>query len=223
MIVRIPCLGRDGGLGNNLFRYVFGKVIAKSFGVSLEIPNWIGLDIFQVQDEMITDEGPSEDFIDLDGFFQDPQSVGFWRSMLSIRNSRPLELLEGFRPEMWDKYNRTAYGVCAHLRRGDYCAEGSPFTVIPKEAYVEQFKKLGIDPEEVHWLSEKEARPFIMDDLHHFFAMMNCKLLLRANSSFSWWASELGGAKTYSPSFDSSGNIVWTEGNPPLDLMLKRP
>lgn len=216
MIVRIPCLGGDGGFGNNLFRYVYAKAMAGAWDALLEAPTWIGDKIFNINDPAYCPVDPFDNTIELDGFFQDEIFVNFWRV------SKPMTLLGGFRDLILEKYNKSPVRACAHLRRGDYCEPFSPFSVIPKEAYLEQLEKLRIPIEDVTWIENKEVRPFVMDDLYDFFTMMNCRLLLRANSSFSWWASELGGPKTYSPSFDASGNIVWTEGNPPLDLMLKQ-
>ena len=115
---------------------------------------------------------------------------------------------------------RNTYDV-AHLRRGDIAAAKyqGHHSMISKRSYDAQIQALGIST--VHWVSddtsvrtsnpwsawsvaghqwsfpcgEKEVPGIFFDFLPDFLTILFARTILRANSSFSWWASHLSQAE----------------------------
>jgi len=112
--------------------------------------------------------------------------------------------------------------VSLHIRRGDYT--NNPFYVdltqtdyydkaiaeFPDEKFLVfcADRQDGSNDEQdqqwvMNWLKEKYGDRFELfkgkDEIEDMNAMMGCKAHIMANSSFSWWASYLGGGKTIAP------------------------
>ena len=132
----------------------------------------------------------------------------------------------------------------AHLRRGDYTAiHYGWFCSISKISYLQACEKYGIDKEKLIWITEENPTinsrsaevcysrfPGTMygsancyDDkgvgfLPDFFRMINAKVLLRANSTFSLWAGFFNKNKVYSPIVEGRvgmNDVEFAEGNWP--------
>ena len=121
--------------------------------------------------------------------------------------------------------NKYTYNV-VHLRRGDINTVNfnGCHSVISKESYLSQIKKLGLCKDNIVWISDDyKERTFnkwhekspghrwtyprgehfcneiFLDFLPDFLMMIFAKTILRGNSAFSWWASQLSNATIYSP------------------------
>jgi len=113
-----------------------------------------------------------------------------------------------------------------HIRRGDIAEKtfNGAHSMISKESYLKQLKKLNINPLEIVCVSddpsEQTFNPWnkkskghqwtypsgehfqpeiFMDFFPDFLNIMFARTIIRGNSSFSWWASCLSDATIYSP------------------------
>jgi hypothetical protein len=125
----------------------------------------------------------------------------------------------------WFYANKNTYDV-VHLRRGDINSLNfnGHHSVISKESYLNQIKKLGLCKEKIIWISddynertfnpwhkkspghrwsyprgEHFCKEIFLDFFPDFLMMIFAKTILRGNSAFSWWASHLSNATIYSP------------------------
>jgi hypothetical protein len=158
--------------------------------------------------------------VDLYGYFQTQECL----DTLSRRELREwLTLHGGFRHLLAKQ--RSAYVAC-HLRGGDYQTRYSDrFCAVSRESYRRQLEKLGIRDADVLWVSEATpggTNEFLrrcgVGFLEDFYTLVNADILLRANSTFSWWAAVLGRGVVYSPVVeDLTGEhtVEFTEGNHP--------
>lgn len=224
-IVQFSYLGRYGQLGNQLFQYAFARSYAEAIGAQLEVPDWIGRRIFKglADDPYISRPLPLtqvDEFswgssnIDLLGYFQHPEAL----KIVKKANVR-----EWF--QLKDAYLNAVPSapLCAHLRRGDYLIHNKVFTVVSELSYLRACEKYGLDQRTIRWVSEdhQNAPPTMSREeqmIYDFVLLMKCKTMLRSNSTFSWWAGELGNAEVYSPLIDSRTgmqHVRFVRGNHP--------
>ena len=114
------------------------------------------------------------------------------QAALEIPTDMNLSLMEIFKPDE----------VLAHRRIGDY--PGAGFPVVSLDSYIKCAVKFGYDPEKIWWITEENPTDHVMlrgdlGFLPDFIRMMRSKVLLRGNSTFSYWAGVLGDCKVYSP------------------------
>jgi hypothetical protein len=99
--------------------------------------------------------------------------------------------------------------VAVHVRRGDYLRYTGSFGLLPPGYYEKALKylenrigrfKVYLFSDDIDWVREniriKEEHEFISGyvsgtNIEDFYLMTNCKHLIIANSSFSWWAAWL--------------------------------
>ena len=84
-IITISTLGKRGRFGNQMFQYAFARAYAEKYNCILQTPKWIGQDIFEIQDPLITNKLPQVNCereypngrinIDLLGYFQNYRSL----------------------------------------------------------------------------------------------------------------------------------------------------
>jgi len=228
-IVQCTTLGRLGRWGNQLFQYAFVKKYALTVGAQLEIPPWLGEDLFGMEERRISrplvrtamDEIPwGRTDVDLFGYFQTQECL----DLLSRRELRRWFTLRGGFPHLFAK--RSPFYVACHLRRSDYQTHYSDrYCVVARESYVQQLTKLGIDDSDVIWVSADGGggtngflRRYGVQFLEDFYTLVNADVLLRANSTFSWWAGVLGNGTVWSPVVeDLTGEqtVEFAEGNHP--------
>lgn len=222
---RVVNLRMIGRAGNNLFQYAFARAYCEKYDCELRVEPWFGERIFQLNDRYIEksfpdyhselDYVPGKANCELRGYFQCQKAMIYTRS--NIRK------WFAWRPEIIEKLGHFNDTALAHLRRGDYFGYGYP--VVSGLSYVNCCRHFGIPLEDVRHISEEnptevpgfEQLPFVPD----FWRMAHSPILLRANSSFSWWAATLAeNQRTFSPVVDGceggrEHDVHFVEGNYP--------
>jgi hypothetical protein len=226
-IVQISCLGGMGRFGNQILQYAVARKYAQDAGAILETPGWIGQKLFGLTDPPITRRMPrtppdvlqwGKGNIDLYGYFQFQDAVGHLR-----RN----ELKQWFKiKQCWLDLcpHRTNY-VAAHVRRGDYVTNGANvYATISEQSYLNACVKFGLDTSKLIFVREdapqrvKELENEGLDFLPDFVTLLEADVLLRANSTFSWWAGCLGSGTVYAPLVNDlvgRQDVDFIEGNWP--------
>ena len=224
-IIQFTQLGQFGRFGNQIFQYVFARLYAEKTNSVLEIPEWIGTKIFKNIDHpkpsrklprLSTDEPPNGRVnVDLCGYFQKQHFVD------QFDKEKILSWLQ-FKDGFIDRYRHLAYDVVAHLRRGDYASKyAHRFCIVSEKSYVDACRKFNLDTENLHWVSQETQTidPELPEELRFlpdFFTLINAKHLLRANSSFSFWAGFFNKNKVYSPVVAEKvglQDVQFSEGN----------
>jgi hypothetical protein len=193
----------------------------------LETPVWFGQTFFDIDDPPVSRPLPrmpldclpwGQANIDLFGYFQFQEAV----ANLSVTE---LRRWYSFKPE-WAAYFQRArpYYIAAALRRGDYLQMSDVFAIISEDSYLIACERYGLDSNALIFVGEElrtdnppldnQGLGFLTD----FLTVMNADVVLRANSTFSWWAALLGGAKVYSPLVEhltGYQTVEYVEGNWP--------
>jgi len=238
-IIQISCLGNHGRWGNQLFQFCVAAAVAEKTGMTLEIPyGWIGEKIFDIQYpfEYITkkpfpplplDFIPPSDAINynLFGYFQNQSSLNLY-SRTKIKQWLPFKswILERYPASRFYDYDDTSHPrIAAHYRCGDYQNDLHLFCIPTKISYIRAAQSFGYNPEDMSWITEENpCIDYGIDQdikfLPDFMKMVVSDVLFRGPSTFSWWASVLGNAKTYAPIVKNGPGIrdcEFVEGNWP--------
>ena len=242
-IVQFTQLGNFGRFGNQLFQYVFARAYAEAYDATLEIPNWIGEKIFKnVSHASVSKRLPmlgidvinwGDVNIDLCGYFQTARCFDF------LSESKIRQWLQ-----FKDHFNVNAVNsveLAAHLRIGDYkTLWPNVFCQISEQSYIDCADQLGIPSENITWVSEEGTKRNSQFDsisyqqtpgcmygggqyndkgisfLPDFFTLMNAKVLLRSNSSFSFWAGFFNTNRVMCPVVENRvglHTVKFAEGN----------
>lgn len=237
-VITMSSLGSRGRAGNALFQYAFLRGYAKTFSAEIQTPDWWGRNVFPVAaaDPLIDRVLPKtvcdsvnpvmgrfvgKTDIDLFGYFQHQMFIDFYRRW---------QVREWFaiKPELYE-YSPAERGIdpysAKHMRRGDY--ERPPFNklycTVSDESYDKAIEEFNIPAPIMAIYDGCEVTFKHLDDLgvpwlHDFLILRDADHLLRANSSFSWWAGTLGTGKVFSPLvFNRVGpsTVEFVEGNWP--------
>lgn len=219
-IIQISCLGNLGRFGNQLFQYAFAQAYALKYNAILETPKWVGQELFGINDKPISKKLPKTQMditpwgevnIDLFGHFQNQQCFDLYKNNIKETfkfNQSILSQFSGLRCE-----------IAAHLRRGDYLKYKDVYCTVTDMSYIRACDIYWLDKNKITWLSEDHKRntklPQYIDD---FLVMMYTNVLLRSNSTYSWWAGTLGNARVFSPLVDNLTGLKSVEfvpGNHP--------
>lgn len=220
-VVQCSMLGKFGRFGNSLFQYVFARAYAEKYEARLEIPeDWVGRKVFKDIDH----DGLSVNFprtaldcvdfgevnIDLFGYFQKHQFVRL------LEDAKVREWLT-LKDEWTEKFPKKQFSVVAHLRRGDYLTHYSNiFCVVSQNSYKRKVLELGLSLEDLTWLEEGAGGEGELSFMPDFMFMVNADVLLRANSTFSFWAGYLNKGKVFSPVVSGRQgpqDVEFVEGN----------
>lgn len=203
-----------GRFGNQLFQYAHARALSEQRGVELSTPEWIGQKIFQINDPCNTG-----DVEIINGYHQHQDSLIYSRDD-ALRWFK-------FRPEILGQLAAACpkpFPLLAHRRVGDY--SGAGFVVVSVESYLRAAEKFGLNPHNLFFITEESAMPAgnLPAFLPDFFRMMTCDVLLRGNSTFSWWAATLGTCRVFSPIIKGLPGGVrdceFVEGNWPIMVDL---
>jgi len=201
-----------GRFGNQLFIYAHGRAWCDKNGYELITSPWIGERIFSIDPTRRLSPDQCDNV--LSGYFQDQGSLIYTR--------QDVKKWFRFKPEIWSIISEYPHEhTLAHRRVGDYLGYGYP--VVSKNSYIKACKQFGLV--EPVWITEENPskHPQLYGELSFipdFARMMRCENLLRGNSTFSWWASTLGNARTFSPIIDGvtggkESDCQFVEGNHP--------
>ena len=193
-----------GGFGNQLHQYVSARAYAVAIGASLEVPDWAGKRVFGLTEPGWSRELPEvndggcghpdallwgQTNIRLGGYFQFQAWVGRLRRA-ELR--RWLIVDPGLVECCRDVIPRTKY-TAAHVRQGDYI--GHPlYANVVEQSYVRACAEHGLSIDEWVWQDSPRRVAGLDQRLHFlpdFLVLMSASILLRANSTFSWWAATL--------------------------------
>lgn len=234
-VITVRRLGTFGRFGNAMFQYAFAKAYAEKYNAILQTPNWIGQQIFEIDDPPIQNNNLPQTScdivpwgtvnIDLLGYFQH-------HNFLDIMSRSWLRKIFKVRDCWMQNFQRPSnYYIAAHLRRGDYGGLKNIFAIINEISYVNACEKFGLDAQRILWITEENPTkndffdskqlPFLQD----FLTIMNANVILRANSTFSWWAATLGNGQVFSPIIgDNRGEceVDFVQGNWPCMANFKK-
>ena len=235
-VITVPFLHKQRA-GNAMFIYVFSKAYAEHMGAELQVPNWFGEKIFINATEPRISVNLR--WTELDAISKLP--LGYWMGQtdIAIRSYCQHEVyldyytranakewlklkpeFEAYAPKTEQPYS------AAHVRRGDFVSD--PFTaanycIVSDESYERAIEQFDI-PEPILRVQEGARTPPAeleaqgLGFLSDFLLLRDATHLLRANSSFSVWASWLGNAKTYAPVVEDRvglQDVDFVEGNHP--------
>ena len=225
-MITVSRLGKFGRFGNSLFQYAFAKGYAESVGESLHVPaDWYARKIFQIEDPPIRgtvppcqgfDAIPKGKDADIHGYYQYQDALDFYSAAKARKWLR-------LRPE-WNRLAKIKdpYVAC-HLRRGDYKTFAHLYAIPAAESYLECIKAHPEFPPLLIYVGDETPNvdkgvPDAFSFLPDFVCLLHASCLLRANSSFSWWAATLGGMRVFSPDVKSkvgACEVAFVEGNYP--------
>jgi hypothetical protein len=224
-LVQCTTLGSFGRFGNQLFQYAFARAYADLYGAILEVPDWIGRRVFGLNDpypsRVLTrtaqDCIPWGDVnVDLFGYFQKNECL----SILSRARLRQWFQIQP-RWEAMASLPGKPY-IAAHLRRGDYVSRyASVYCTISRDSYIRACEQFALDASLLIWVSEETPRPFPEPELgfmSDFLALKHADVLLRGNSTFSFWAGVLSDGRVFSPVVDGrrgEHDVPFVPGNWP--------
>lgn len=165
--------------------------------------------------------------IDLFGYYQFDEALKFYSRSKVKEWLRPNTKWQSMIDE--NKRKMGFYGVI-HKRRGDYL---SPYNLtkycsITDASYDKCIKDYGLDRYKFYEITDAKVDYDIMDYdgfkgtkfefLPDFFSIMNANVILRANSSFSFWAAALSDAQIFSPVVEDRvgwNDVEFVQGNHP--------
>lgn len=208
-----------GRIGNQLFLFCFARGYALAHNCDLQIPaDWWGREVFPDAAKLppIKVTLPQTE---LDSVTTRPLNRYFGRTDIDLRvfaqhqvyldyytRTQVREWLT-FKPE-WERFAPLGENFSvSHLRRGDYAVPpfNSHYCEVSDASYEKAIEQFHI-PKPVNRVFDgwrkfalPPALPVELQWLPDFLLMRDATHLLRANSSFSWWAATLGCGNVYSP------------------------
>jgi hypothetical protein len=216
-----------GGLGNKLFCYCFARAYAEKMGCDLHVQGGLYPQkwniIFQdtdhppvtrllpIRQSFDFEQWDGETDITIQGFCQHQKNLIYTRRQVKewLRFMPHIrEMVQGIEP----------VGILCNQRLGDYLLACNPFSWVSPESYVECCERFGLG-KNITWQDGDTHFPWPgidaslfkrhehhaefderIDFLPDLVVMMRAKNLLRANSTFGWWAHVLGdNERVFSP------------------------
>lgn len=221
-----------GGLGNAAFQYACTRKYAELIGARFECPDWSGRRIFGLDDPYPSCELPDRN----DGGNGDTANSlkwgetnvrigGYFQFQDWVQHLSRAELRKWFTilPKWMDMVpKRDGPCIAAHVRQGDYI-DHPQFCNISRQSYLNAIVEHGIKGELVWIEQDNPMRIKEMDDarlwfLADFIRLMRSNVILRANSTFSWWTAVLSDAEVYSPVVNDlvgPNDVPFARGNHP--------
>lgn len=234
-IITVRHLGGIGRFGNMLALYVFAKSYALRYGCDLHVGDWIGRKIFVNANEPFVKnhELPQTR---LDSHTREPLDRYFGRTDIDLfvyaQHQCYLDFYTRKQCREWlqlkPEYEalskpRSHDFTVAHIRRGDYTENATfkrLYCEISEQSYEDAMADFKIPRPLTKvfegWRPTPENVPPELSWLPDFLFMRDAPYLLRANSTFSYWAGVLGHGKVYSPLVEDKvglWDVRFTEGN----------
>lgn len=235
-IVTCRKLGGIGRAGNQFALYCFMRGYAERYGFELHTSNWVGRKIFANANEpLVTEKTAHFPQTVIDSHTREPLDRYFGRSEIDINVYAQSQVyLDGFqtrkkirewlrlKPE-YEALSIPHNQTIAHLRRGDYVDHASfchSYCEVSDQSYEDAMDDFKIPRPMVKvyegWRPTPTNVPPELSWLPDFLLMRDAPYLLRANSTFSYFAGVLGYGKVYSPLVeDKAGlwDVKFCEGN----------
>lgn len=214
-----------GRFGNQMFQYAFARAYAERYGLTLELEPCLIQRVFDIDHPPVSRDWPVKSTAELNFGEKDFTLTDYCtiqKNLIYTRSQARKWFL--FRHTLGPSVIRlkTYHTVC-HERRGDYFGAG--YVVVSRRSYMEMLSKLQYQDQEPHFCSDEgghpnDAFPKELQFLPDFWLMLYARVLLRGNSSFSWWAATLGHGIVYSPVIDGlkggqEHDCPFTQGNHP--------
>ena len=213
-----------GGFGNQLFQYAFARAYAEEHRATLLTPSWIGQTIFSLSHPPLDYTLPHAGFDEIPNGRVNIILHGYFQCQAAINLMSKSKLQAWLRPQdRWQRRFTTRLPIAAHVRRGDYIGLSNIYCLVSEASYVAACSKFGLGTD-ISWIQEGSRQqaqdlsaigvPFLED----FMLLMYANVLLRANSSFSWWAGALSNGRVFSPLVEDrvgAQDIEFVEGNWP--------
>ena len=214
-----------GGFGNQLFQYAFARAYAEVHHATLLTPGWIGQRVFNISNQPLDYDLPHAGFDEIPNGRVNITLNGYFQSQTAIDLMSRSQLRSWFRlRDEWQRRFTNRPSIAAHIRRGDYVDLSNIYCLVSENSYITACQKLGLDQNDITWVKEgNRQQPQDLIDLgisflDDFMSLMNADVIMRANSSFSWWAATLGRGRIFSPLVEDRvgmQDVEFIEGNWP--------
>lgn len=235
-LITVRNLGGIGRFGNQCFLYMAAKAYALRYGCDLHCSDWIGRKIFvNATEPFVTNRELPQTLLDsdavnrglaMDRFFGrtdiDLRLYGQHQIYLDLYTRKQCREWLQLRPE-YEALSKPHNQTVAHLRRGDFVDNQSFsrwYCEVSEQSYEDAMDDFKIPRPMVKvqegWRPPPDNLPSELSWLADFLFMRDAPHLLRANSTFSFWAGVLGHGKVYSPLVeDKAGlwDVRFVEGN----------
>jgi hypothetical protein len=232
-IVQIKLLGY---FGNQLHQYAAARAYAQAIDAVLEVPaDWVGRRIFVGHDKHPTfsrelpernggDSGAppwlewGESDVRLAGYFQ----MSAWAEKFSRAELRSWFQVNAHVDAACGQTRTPPGTIAAHLRQGDYIGHYA-YCNVTQESYLLACLEHDLDTSRLVWVAQDSAKsvpgvPGEFSYLPDWLTLVRADILLRANSTFSWWAGALSQGDVYSPVVDDKvgwNTVPFVKGNHP--------
>lgn len=189
-----------GRFGNTLFEISFLLGYCKKYGFLPEIPmSWSGFKIFDVDIPYLNSVLPTYSFdqipdglnnININGYYQFQEALDFY-TIEDIKQWFPIK-------KIWlDRFNKKESYIAIHNRRGDYVSQPTRYCSISDSSFrnIIDHVKQKYTVDEIVILTEEnpiidyECESLGIGFLPDFMKMVFSDVLIRSNSTMSWWAS----------------------------------
>lgn len=240
-ILTIGSLGHKGRFGNQLFQVCTGIGLARRLGAELQIPaDWPGRKIFKVEIPPIRELPKAQTKLDYLPDSADMERYGcidmsgFWQYQEAMDMYSREDILKWLPFQDWvlERFSNILPGIVIHKRRGDYLAPQNigRFCTIADQSFHKCLYEQALaeyehsQPVNVVEISDNYSRHDEYCDsaglsfLPDFMQMVNANLVIRSNSTFSFWAPILGRNNVYSPVVEDKvgwNEVVFLKGNHP--------
>jgi len=224
-----------GGLGNNMFQYSLGRILAEQKGYNLSIDNINNLQKYFLNVVNInTNKTANGESLQL-GHDSKQKTIQHVDLKEALKHDGPITLAGYFQKYQyyinhldmikgWFAYDDSGYfkpnenDLVIHYRLTDYTILNWH---LPPEAFIETIHKNNIKYNNCYLITDQPNHVFIeqllkiknlmvvnQTELADFTLLKYAKQLIISHSSFSWWASFLGHQdKVYIPMYKKSSSI----------------
>lgn len=237
-----------GGLGNNMFQYSLGRILAEQKKYNLSVENIINLQkYFPNICEITNNNNTNGEVLEL-GYDSVEKTVQDVNMKAISKHKGPIRVNGFFQKykyytkhlnkiKNWFEYDDSDFlkpkenDLVIHYRLTDYVTLNWH---LPPDAFLQTIEKNNIKYDNCYLITDQADHPLIaplskiknvviinQEPLADFTLLKHAKQLIISHSTFSWWASFLGDQeRVYIPMYKSSNSIWKTEPNDVDDVDL---